>query len=125
MESTIKELLPYLQKLADKLDTSATYIWDLQVRQARVELISYFIYFALLVISWMIFGALFRHFNKNDSYYNEGWDSYNGVPVPLMVIIGLLLTCLTIGILIGIPDVITTIVNPDYWALKQLLHMVK
>lgn len=49
MGEMIKELMPLLQKVADKLDSSAAYLWQLQLQQVYVLIVSGLIKYAIWI----------------------------------------------------------------------------
>ena len=40
VHEVIQDLLPYLQQVADQLGTTAQYLWQLQIAQAKVVLVT-------------------------------------------------------------------------------------
>jgi hypothetical protein len=65
MSELVKELMPYLQKLAEKLDSSAQALWLLQVQQAKVVAIT-------IIFEWIACGVMvylwIKGLNNNDYY---------------------------------------------------------
>jgi hypothetical protein len=129
MEQLTKELLPYLDKIAEKLGVSAMYFWGILVKQAQTELISELITYILITIFILVYWKLFNYFNKdvslNSTYERKRWEQHDGLPVLLMGISGICVIFSITYMLANIITLITLISNPEYWALKQLLQMVK
>jgi hypothetical protein len=72
MGEAIKELMPLLQKVADKLDSSAQYLWALQLQQVYVLIVSglikYAIWIAFVVVGFI---ALKRFYHDGLRLLNE------------------------------------------------------
>jgi hypothetical protein len=73
MGEAIKELMPLLQKVADKLDSSAQYLWALQLQQVYVLIVSGLIKYAI----WIAFVVAGIIVIKN--FYNDGLKLLNEV----------------------------------------------
>ena len=61
----------------------------------------------------------------DDSAYTEtSYNHYEGiivVPMGFMVFLNFVLLIVSINI---IPDIVTALVNPEYWALQQVLRLI-
>lgn len=124
MNEIVKELMPYLQKLADKLDSSAQVLWQMQMAQAKVIAITIVIEWIVLAVFSVLWIKGVKKFLKwrEDRYSNDGIDL---VAMFLGVGISGTLVVLIFGCLIDIKTLITIIVNPEYWALQEIIKMVK
>jgi hypothetical protein len=105
-----------VEMLAEKLGTTTAYAWDVLLKQSNIEKIKYFS--IMLVLFVVILGGFFglryltyRWYESNDDeLILIGWVVY-GV---LSLIMGVFITgCGS--------ELITLWLNPEYWALTQLL----
>lgn len=123
MNEVVKELLPYLQAIADKLESSANALWQLQMAQAKVAMISMMLEYIALATTLYLARKVFLWFiqwrKEND---NEGVDIFAMI---FGVIASIVITGWFIGCIVSVKTFVTLIVNPEYWALHELLRMVK
>lgn len=110
-----------LNVLAAKLGTTAEYLWGVLVRQAPITGALDLAVMAAWLVA-LIFSARFVH--KNTAGDEPRWDdeaarffAWGGVWL------GALFVALIGGIII--PSAVSAILNPEYWALKQLLGAIK
>lgn len=111
--------LAFLQALAAKLGTTAEYLWGVLLRQAPI---SGGITPALIVLAWaaIIGGMRYTH-NK---VKRREWHA-DGEAVPAFVILGVCSIFAVLGTSFESRDAITAIINPEYWALKQVLSFAR
>jgi 4-hydroxybenzoate polyprenyltransferase len=121
MDSTTATLL---RELATKLGTTSEYLWRVLLKQAFISGISDIIYYIALTIATIYLFWLHKKFSvenekKQSLYYKKEWIILPMGAAGFILIIALLCA---IG---NIPDTIAALVNPEYWALDQILHKVK
>jgi len=113
----MKELQPLLEKLADKLGTTAEQLWAVLIVQAGIEAQLYEFYLSIsyvilgLSLIFFVLNAVFVMFTNRDMDDTFGW-SIAGV------------FCLVVGIISGVINYegfIVTSNNPEYWALNEIL----
>lgn len=135
MTESVKELIPYLDKLADKLDSSAPALWALQIQQAHATFITGIIQYILLAICLLLWFGMFKHFNKKELLYKEQLKDrtisaeefeakttgYTAIPTISMMIMGIYY----FWKVPSITELGTIFLNPEYWALQELIKMVK
>lgn len=108
-----------LETLATKLGTTAEHLWGVLVRQAPISGMTNLvlcIIFALGLWKLIIF-VKHKTNHRNADWYYDRHPAWFGVSVVTAMI--------SIGLLISIPTIVTAFANPEYWALKQLLSMVR
>lgn len=124
----MEELAPLLNELAAQLGTTVDFLWGVLLYQAYISAIGhivlYSIYLVLVpvsfryVIPWLKLG--YDREMKKDRY---------GRSVDLWVAgittVGVLLFALTATVIGFIPDLITKLMNPEYWALQQILEVIR
>ncbi len=118
----MSELDKALAALAAKLGTTAQHIWAVLIRQARVEIAIDAIF---LILSILIFSAWFRwlrtYLKRNES------DFFDGSPAEVFPLIVCGIGCLIlfgfcVACLFELP---TLLLNPEYWALQQIMGAMK
>jgi hypothetical protein len=110
-----------LVALADRLGTTAEHLWHVLVVQARIEVFVDLFYVVVLVALFFLMRRLHRVLRKKAD--GPGFDAelWN---VP-MVIGWVALAGLAIIGVVELAQVPGLLLNPEYWALKQLLATVK
>lgn len=117
-----QEILQKLDTLAQKLGVTAQYLWGVLVKQGRIEAITDLVVAAAWGAGFLSLGALaiwgFKQIKKEDCF-DEGF------------LVGLLFTggigsliCLGLTISYTIAT-ITPLMNPEYWALQQVMNLFK
>ena len=114
-KEVIEVIATALQPLAEKLGTTAQYVWGLQVRQAYVE--------GFIALGGLMFGIflcglsvwLVKHLTNERGY--DILDVF--IFIFLFFIIGLTF------IFINFSTVLGCFINPEYYALQQLIKLVK
>lgn len=122
-----------LEKLADKLGTTTEYLWTVLVSQAKYDFITSAIQMAVMAafIYWTI--KLHIKFSKKDIEV-EGWSGkkeYQSIYyqkeeaayIP-MIFAGITSMILIIFFLNGFNDLLASVLNPEYWALRQIIHFI-
>lgn len=133
-----EKALEMLQAFAEKLNTTAEYLWQVMVRQALVagvtDLVIVAVWIAVAVATWKVHKHLSKPFDKpEDGGYS--WEKgtitclyfrNDSGPLIAMCVFAVVLLGAGVGVLVGVvPDMITAFLNPEYWALKEILRVVK
>ena len=116
MNEQIPEILT---ALAEKLQTPIEHLWGVLVAQARVD--AYTTLFTLLFL-YAVAGALawasrlyFANFDRIQRDDMEPLAAMAWGGLFIAVCVALVYTAA------AVPDVVTALTNPEYWALKQIL----
>lgn len=111
----MKELIPLLEQLAQKLGTTTEYLMRVLTKQAfysgLVDIFQYIIIIVGIVMWWKF----------KDKAHKSGEDSY----IATWLFGGAILAILTIVSFFCINTTVAAFVNPDYWALDKLMSMIK
>ena len=105
-----------IQNLAAKLGTTTEYLWSVLIKQAPINA-------ATDVLQYIAAGFLAYFYYKWATSDKRDYDEFGqmfaalGVGLPLLIIL--------IAIFFCFPNTITALVNPEYWALKEILSAVK
>jgi hypothetical protein len=118
-DATIK----LIEQLAAKLGTTSEYLWSVLIRQAYISAITDLIYYAVIIITGILLWKVHKYF----SVEREKWDDRNFydhedmLAVPLMVCTALTWVCVAIAGIVSVGTTISAFINPEYWAIKQIL----
>lgn len=116
--------LQALTALAEKLNTTAEYLWGVLVQQAYIsfwtDIVQYLI--TVVVVYFAIRFCSFAWKTSEDNTYDVDKDF--GFKA-LSIISGIIATILIIAFIFSIEGTITKIANPEYWALKQIVSTMK
>lgn len=113
-----------IEQLAERLGTTAEYLWTVLLSQAQV----YAITTSIEIIGAIIIGVILIHYHKKFSQEKDGNSLYKEYDLGLPIIMGVF-TIFWLAIAIAgffcISNIITAIVNPEYWALDKLMDTIK
>lgn len=120
----MEQVMPMLEKLATALNTKVEYLWDVLVRQAMVEGVLGIVW-AIVCVGIVIFGVKWLKYarGKRAAINVLDWDpreSWNTLAFAIgcpAILIGIVCT------FCNIHTVIVCLLNPEYWALKQVLKL--
>jgi len=114
-----KETTKLLEALSQKLGTTTEYLWKALVAQAPVNSINNIIESLVWIILGFGLYKLHRRFVKLEVYDDPD------IIGPVMLVLGIVWVVGTMVIVGSIGETITGFVNPEYWALKEILDSVK
>jgi len=114
-----------LQQLADKLGTTTEYLWKILVSQARYDAIISGIQMAFMfaIIYWTI--KLHIRFSKEDDNGRSVYYNKEELAVIPMILAGITSIIMIVFFLSGFNDLVSSIFNPEYWALNKVMQMLK
>ena len=101
----------FIQKIADKLGVTIEHLWSVLIQQAYIDaMISTMCVIFWVVVITVVFKLLKKHNQDGDAeWYYEVWGLYGFISLMIL------------GILLNITgNVITCLINPEYWALMQI-----
>lgn len=117
----MKDLTPLLNKLADKLGTTATHLWAVLTQQAHVNSVIWIsVFFVLLALSVAsLWGWL-----KLGKKYN--WDVDKNAFIVINGTIFFVSLAMTVAVFfVNVSDVVTGFTNPQYWAFEQVMSIIQ
>lgn len=109
-----------IEQLAQKLGTTTEYLWGILIKQAPVSATIDLIYFIIIIILCVLFWRIHRYFCKTDKY-----SDYEDLLIIPMVFIGSFILILAAMSFFSLGDIITAFINPEYWALDEVLDAMK
>jgi hypothetical protein len=143
----MEQIMPYLEQLANKMGVAVTHLWEILIRQSIVNGISNLIwgasFFIVVVFICMTFKPFLKHIHdkynclktdriKNGTGYANSYttssmseDFWHSMKTAYPIIISI---CLTVCVFISLGNFtagIKHIVNPEYYAIQQVLDVIK
>ena len=118
----MEQLEPMLRELAAQLGTTVEYLWGVMITQAHVYVLSYIVYLVLFFLVFFITYKLIKNLA------NEADDDLECMQIPQFILIVVLcfgLVAGTIGLTIEFSNFLTALLNPEYWALQQILEYIR
>ena len=119
-KEVIDVMITALQPLADKLGTTAQYVWEMQVKQAYVDgfvaLSGLLLGIGLLIVAFRVFKS-FYHYRLEDEY--DKFESEKLICILMFSLVGILFLVLNFS------TTIECFINPHYHALSSLIKLVK
>jgi hypothetical protein len=133
VKDVVDTIMPYLAQAADKLGTTADYLWKLQVKQAYVEGITYGVQWIVTIVAFWILYKIFVNLNsqevKTHDDYGRNYETtkffaccYVYVPWGLAAIAN---GFFTVRLITNLKLMLTLLINPEYWALNQVILLLK
>lgn len=117
-----------IEQLAVKLGTTAEYLWTILLKQAKISAINDIIFLSVSLLFGFILFRIHRYLLKErkvggyeESYYHK----YEEAAILPMVIFTVAFTITFIISLSSISNIINGLLNPEYWALKEILDTIK
>lgn len=113
-----------VEQLAQKLGTTADYLWSVLLKQAPISALTDLIYFVLISIGGYFLLKVHKNFSKEDEYGDSKYYDNDDL-APIMITIAFIWAILFIVSFFGIGNVINGLFNPEYWALDEILSSLK
>ena len=119
-KEVIEVIITALQPLADKLGTTAQYVWEMQVKQAYVDgfvaLSGLLLGIGLLIVAFRVFKSLY-HCRLEDEY--DKFEAEKLICILVFSFVGM------IFLFLNFSTTIECFINPHYHALSSLIKLVK
>ncbi len=113
-----------LLKLANELGTTAEYLWGVLLSQAKIYAFTSSVEIICTFIFGFILYGIHKRFIKNTDNNDSIYEEYDIAAPIFMGIVSVVYVIVLMVAFFTISDVVTAIVNPEYWALKQLLNHI-
>lgn len=108
-----------IEKLAERLGTTAEHLWEVLVRQAPITATTDTITLGLMLVAGLVAFWLAVRWAKHPPY--ESGDANEFAIVVAGIAATVLLLIVAISFVASASDIVSGFANPEYWALKQLL----
>ena len=119
--SNVTELL---EKLAAKMGTTTEYLWAVLLKQAPISAMTDLMYLIFVVLAGVVLYKLHIKFSEGkDNGRSIYWQHEEAVMIPMaLAIIMWFAFCIISFISIG--NMIAGFLNPEYWALHEIMSMI-
>ena len=116
-----------IKQLAEGFSTTSEHVYVILVRQAIVKGVTAGLFFVLLCVLLTIHVTkVFKYATgkieeyKNSEYYRDydGWRALQWVPL-ILLSLGIFAYCFFM------PEILTMIINPEYYAIQEILELLK
>ncbi len=114
LDKYIEQLKPLLAKVGEKIGEGAAFGWQIMIRQQYVIAVQ-----DLVGVLAGIAGLLVVRFLYKKVTGPDRWDEMTWLPITILGVgsVGVILGCLTNGL--------SHLVNPAYYALQDIIQLVK
>jgi len=124
IKQTLRVISEALTPLADKLGTSAEYMFGLAVKQVYVNAFTAVLFLVFLGVALYGFFRFIKWGNAKEADSNYSRFDDNETFVMVAVVSGIILAILlTIGVVYFF-DCVPSVINPEYKAIQNILRMV-
>lgn len=110
------QTIALIRELAAKLGTTTEHLWGVLIAQARVEFLANSVAYLMIPL----FCAIAFFFYKKDKESPEDRLGFTPYFFPMAISVCFAVITLVVG-MIHFPMYLASILNPEYWALKQIL----
>ena len=111
------ETIALIEKLANKLGTTSEYLWGVLILQAKVGVAEWL---ARLVI--VFFFTVFWYLGNKWAVNHDVDDEFR---FPVIWLSGIVLAFCWLGIVFSIDNFLTALLNPEGYALQEILRYIK
>ena len=111
-----------LEKLADKLGTTSQYLWNILIKQAKIDATIQLI--EMIFFIFVGFGLYKLHKSLSNENNSNNYED-NSVFGALMVTSFIIYVFVMVIFIFFIDNIINGYFNPEYWALHTLLNSLK
>lgn len=121
-----------LEQLAAKLGTTSEYLWGILLKQAPISATLSMLSFALVLVFGVVLLYAHKKLSKEIVSESGGYKSYETLygkfeeaAVIPMVLFAAVWVIVLFNCIFNIGDIINGYFNPEYWALKEIVHSLK
>jgi len=115
-----------IEQLAQKLGTTAEYLWAVLLKQAPISAATDALYFILMIIWGVVLWKLHLYLSKKNGEYDLSiYDKQEENVIIPMVTLTLIWGIWFIAFFFSIGNIINGFLHPEYWALKEVLGAYK
>lgn len=112
-----------IEQLATKLGTTSEYLWGVLLKQAQVQVISDIVFIVIVSILIIILWKVYLYAARNGAY-SEATTEMTFVYGFPTILAAIALFCMSVAALHDLFQLPTLILNPEYWALKEILNAI-
>lgn len=108
-----------LQELAEQLGTTTEYLWEVLVSQAPINSLTNIAMYVLWIVGVIL---IVRYWVRSTE---DLWETENVVLITFYLLSGVWFVVGFFALLTSAHNTITGFLNPEYWALQQILELMK
>lgn len=113
-----------IEQLAQKLGTTAEYLWAVLLKQAPISAATDLFYLLMSIIGGIILIKIHKSLCKKKGEYDTSiYEEHDGWLVPVMIISVIIWAVLFIASISSIGGIVNGFFNPEYWALNKVLSL--
>jgi len=120
------EMEKLIEHLAQKLGTTTEYLWGVLINQAKISAITDLFYLFFTVIGGILLYRLHKYFSKEREPYGHSYyytkEELVTIPMGILTVFWFFIAIFSF---MSIGNIINGFFNPEYWALDQILNLVK
>lgn len=120
----MKNIPPILQQLASKLNTTVSYLWNIELHHAFLNGIYNIIIFIITILIGIVLYKVHNRLSIKDKYENDYYANHDWAGI-IMTILFTIYIIFFIACMFYIPDTMNSFLDPEYWALKDILSNIK
>ena len=121
----MEKLTPLLEKLAEKLGTTTEYLWGVLLKQAPITAAIELMYLVLVILGGLALYKIHRRLSKEVEGKNSLYYDLEAVAAVPMGIATLIWSVIFIICFFSIGTIVTGFFNPEYWALNEIMNLIK
>jgi len=115
-----------IEQLAQKLGTTAEYLWTILLKQAPISAMIDLMCLVLFTIIGIALYKLHKYCAKKTGEDERSiYDDRGELVIPAMLILTVIWIIFFIASFLSIGNIINGFFNPEYWALKEILRATK
>lgn len=121
----------YIDAIAANLGVAAEHVYGALLKQAMVSGLRSVVYIIIcLAVGYMVIRLLKRIYadvkdENTDSIFVDGWHDLNAGGIIASFAGGIAIIIMFFVIMAEISNATTALLNPEYWALKEILDTIK
>ena len=125
----MKELTPFLEQLASRIGTTVEKLWTVLLKQAPISgMVDIVVCIGLIVVAAKCFRLVQQKTTvpektEEDQYPCAQWDNEGACGA--WIGMGILLIIIVTIIMFSVQNIAAAFLNPEYWALKEILNAYK
>ena len=112
-------------RLIDIVETASEKLWGIAYRQVYVDIVHDFLWFvSFAVLAFVLYKTFKRYWKEAHKEKESRWDDKTGSEIAF-VLSGLGIAFCFMVLFISVGEIIGKLINPEYYAIKVLLDLVR
>lgn len=115
VNEVVSKVESYIGIIAEKFNAIAPEVWEILIKQQHIEFFCWLAHLPIFVLMWILVIFLFKKYFKTE---DDGWQTG-------AVICSIIFGIITIIYLGWFGEVLPRLLNPEYYAIKEILSSIK